>query len=258
MKQWTGQDAELFQQSGWHSLILTVRGGTALTGSKIGGKQVYEGIDRAGALTFIPALADRQSWYIDADLDYAGLFIHPRAAEEIPALAELAALGPRVNASDALIEGMLGGLAREIEDGAEPELSFMDAFVSLIARQLARSDGRQPVHGGAGGPLSRRTLKTVAEYVSANVGRDIGLNALAEIADLSPDTFSRRFRASLGMAPSVYVQEQRVRHAAKLLIETDRTLSDIALACGFSSQSHLNRVFKQITGDSPGAYRKKG
>lgn len=256
VKGWQGAEAELFQKSGWHSLILTIRGGTALTGSKVGGQLVYEGIDRPGALTFVPADADRTSWYVNADLDYAGLFIHPRLAKEIGAIGHLAGLGPRVNATDDLIAGVMASLSRDLAGDIQPDRAFMDACVDFLARQLDRTDRRAPPVARRARHLSQRTIRTVRDFVEAHLANEISLQDMAAVSGLPSDSFARCFRASLGVAPYQYVQERRIRNAEALLAGSALPISEIALDCGFSSQSHLNKAFKRLTGHTPGSYRR--
>ncbi len=254
-KTWTGSDAELEQKSDWHSLILTVRGGTALTGSRVAGKFLFEGIDRPGALSFIPAGADRKSWYRNADLDYVGLFLHPRLSELLPGLEGMAGLGPRVNATDPLLAGMLIGLSAELENRTPPDRMFMQDFVTLVSNQLQRSDSRPNAPSAKGRRLNRRAILTITEFIDANLEADLTLGDLAAVVQMPADGFGRSFRATMGMAPYKYVQERRIRRAESLLSTSDMALSEVALAAGYSSQSHFTRAFRRHNGQTPGAYR---
>jgi AraC family transcriptional regulator len=59
------------------------------------------------------------------------------------------------------------------------------------------------------------------------------------------------------MPPYKYVLQQRVDRAQQLLQDTQKSLSEIALDCGFANQSHLNRHFTKLTGISPKKYRDR-
>lgn len=61
-------------------------------------------------------------------------------------------------------------------------------------------------------------------------------------------SFARQFREELGVSPHRYVTHARVERAKSLLAKTKRPLTEIALACGFSSQSHLATVFRRRKG----------
>jgi AraC family transcriptional regulator len=68
--------------------------------------------------------------------------------------------------------------------------------------------------------------------------------------------FARAFRQSIGASPHQWLLARRIDKAMSLLAGSDLTLAQIALACGFSDQSHLTRVFKVAVGTSPGRWRR--
>jgi transcriptional regulator GlxA family with amidase domain len=67
--------------------------------------------------------------------------------------------------------------------------------------------------------------------------------------------FARAFRTSVGMPPHRYLVERRVARARELLASTNMPLAEIALAAGFSDQSHFARRFREHVGTTPRAYR---
>ena len=79
---------------------------------------------------------------------------------------------------------------------------------------------------------------------------------LSAVAQRSTSHFSHAFRRTLGVAPHKWLIEQRVVLSKEKLRDDDFSLSDVALECGFSDQSHLTRVFRQAVGVSPGAWRR--
>ncbi|MEM7595461.1 MAG: helix-turn-helix transcriptional regulator [Cyanobacteria bacterium P01_A01_bin.83] len=76
----------------------------------------------------------------------------------------------------------------------------------------------------------------------------IKIKDLAAFVSISQFHFSRLFKQSTGKTPYQYIMEQRNKE--------DRAIADIALDCGFSSQSHLGKHFRQLTGITPKAYRQ--
>jgi AraC family transcriptional regulator len=74
---------------------------------------------------------------------------------------------------------------------------------------------------------------------------------------MGPDVFARHFKARVGMPPYRYVTERRVRRAEIFLTEDDRSIVDIALAVGFSSQSHFTTQFTKFSNLTPAAYRAR-
>ncbi|NJS10840.1 MAG: helix-turn-helix transcriptional regulator, partial [Microcoleus sp. CSU_2_2] len=63
--------------------------------------------------------------------------------------------------------------------------------------------------------------------------------------------FCRLFKQSTGFSPHQYVIQQRVERAKQLLRQGQMSIGEIAIACGFSHQSHFNRHFKRLTGVTP-------
>jgi AraC-like DNA-binding protein len=105
------------------------------------------------------------------------------------------------------------------------------------------------------GGLPAKVLRRVQEYIDAHLDENIDLERLATNAGLSVHHFARTFKQSAGVPPHSYVLQQRLYKARDLLIRTNRPLADIALAAGFSDQSHLARHFRQSFGVSPSTFR---
>jgi AraC family transcriptional regulator len=106
------------------------------------------------------------------------------------------------------------------------------------------------------GGLSPAALRRVQLFVEANLGRTIHLADLARRAGLSLHHFARAFKMSAGMTPRAFVEERRIERARQLITESDRSLADIAVECGFGTQSRLTTTFKRRTGFTPAEYRR--
>jgi transcriptional regulator of acetoin/glycerol metabolism/AraC-like DNA-binding protein len=108
----------------------------------------------------------------------------------------------------------------------------------------------------ARGGLPPGAMRRVREYVETRLGESIDLAALAGIAGLSLYHFARAFKQSVGVAPHHYLVQRRIERAQELLARTELSLSEIALATGFSDQSHFARHFRQMLGLTPGQFRR--
>jgi len=108
----------------------------------------------------------------------------------------------------------------------------------------------------ARGGLTPRQMKRLAAYVEEHLSAAITLADLANVARLSRSHFCRKFRESFGQSPQAYVQKLRVSRAQSLMLQTDQPLAVIALDCGLTDQAALCTVFRRLTGESPGAWRR--
>ena len=111
------------------------------------------------------------------------------------------------------------------------------------------------LHPRIRGGLPPRALRRVREYIDGHLEETISIEALAGIVGLSMYHFARAFKQSEGLTPHDYLVRRRVRRAQELLASTDLPLSEIALASGFSDQSHCARRFREHVGITPSSYR---
>ena len=105
------------------------------------------------------------------------------------------------------------------------------------------------------GGLSPAVKNRICDFIESNIGEKISLDSLSAMAGLSPHHFARAFQQSVGMPPHRYLLRRRLEHVEQLLRDTQLPLARIALAVGFSDQSHLNRHFRRLTGMSPSLAR---
>ena len=102
----------------------------------------------------------------------------------------------------------------------------------------------------------RIVLAHVIDCVEARVDQDLRLASLASVAAMSVYHFARRFKETVGMSPHAYVLSRRLDRAQQMLRRRDRSLADIAVACGFSSQAHFTTAFRSAFGATPDKYRR--
>src|SRR5258706_9198258 len=95
------------------------------------------------------------------------------------------------------------------------------------------------------GGLSPAVTRRVCDYIEGHLDEKIRLDGLAALAGLSTDYFARAFHQSVGVPPHSYLLRRRFEHGEHMLRETRAPFSEIALATGFSDQSHLARHFRR-------------
>jgi AraC-like DNA-binding protein len=99
--------------------------------------------------------------------------------------------------------------------------------------------------------------KKELDFIAVRFGGPVAIEDLARVAGMSPAHFLRLFEEVLGDSPYQFVMDYRVEQAKKMLKDPHRPPIDIALSCGFSDQPHFSRVFKQLTGLTPKAFREE-
>ena len=107
-----------------------------------------------------------------------------------------------------------------------------------------------------GGGLAQWQLTRVIRHIEDHLQGRIRTSELATIARVSSSHFSRGFKASIGTTPLMFVNRRRIARACEMMKTTDDSLCEIAIACGLSDQPHLCRLFRRITGSTPGGWRR--
>jgi transcriptional regulator GlxA family with amidase domain len=105
---------------------------------------------------------------------------------------------------------------------------------------------------------SNRRLLRARDAMDRSYAEPLDVPSLARIALVSEAHFIRTFRATFGETPNRYLQRRRVERAMWLLRSTDRTVTDICMDVGFTSLGTFSRVFRDIVGEPPSAYRRRG
>jgi AraC family transcriptional regulator len=118
---------------------------------------------------------------------------------------------------------------------------------------------RQPVRAlqpAARSGLAAWQRRRISAHIDANLGAGIRIRDLAQLLGFSHSHFCRAFRLSFGIPPHLYVTRRRIEHAQTLMLTTPAKLSEIALTCGMSDQSHFTRAFRRVVGDTPDSWRR--
>ncbi len=125
----------------------------------------------------------------------------------------------------------------------------------LLVKLLQRYGKRRAEDVSLSARFSSDHYGRVLAFIRARLDRTITLDELAREAGMSPSHFSRVFKETLGATPMQYVLAYRIEQAMKMMEDAARPLGDIALACGFADQAHFSRSFKQVTAETPRAWR---
>lgn len=100
-------------------------------------------------------------------------------------------------------------------------------------------------------------LRPVMEHISAHLPERMYIEQLADMTMVSPDYFTKMFRDSIGKTPIDYINGLRVNRALKQLCSTQKPLVEISDEIGFCNANYFHKIFKNYTGCTPVAYRKR-
>jgi AraC family transcriptional regulator len=134
-----------------------------------------------------------------------------------------------------------------------------DHLVRLLYEQVFQTQfgGRAVDRLSSDTGLDARRLRRVADYVEGHMQRELTIAALADAAAFSPFHFARSFKRATGLAPHRFVTMRRIERARALLLETDRSIEEIAAAVGFANRGHFRRLFVGQVGALPSALRAR-
>ncbi|WNZ25698.1 helix-turn-helix transcriptional regulator [Leptolyngbya sp. NK1-12] len=228
---------------------------------QIVGNRRYTGLYTKGDISITPA--DIPASYRAEGEDH---YLHIQVpAQFLAAVAQTTDLDPErlelvteFRVRDPRLEQTLLLLRTELHQGSGwAGRLYVESLANLLAVHLLRqySTLRSRVVLQEGG-LGSRQLVQVADYINAHLEQDIKLADLAAVAGISQFHFSRLFKQSLGVAPHQYLLQQRIERAKQLLTTSTLEIAEIALQCGFNSQSHLGKHFRAVTGVTPNSYRR--
>lgn len=129
-------------------------------------------------------------------------------------------------------------------------VSAVAVYYSFYARIL-------PELREADGPKLNPVTVSAIEYIKEHCSENLSGKRLSGACNISYSRLSHLFAEELHMTPTELRNKYRIEKAMKLLRSTDDSLTDIGVRCGFSSPSFFGKVFREIAGVSPGAYRER-
>jgi AraC family transcriptional regulator len=172
--------------------------------------------------------------------------------EEMLAVSKLGATRSRewMHRVISLLEAAVG----QLHDQKHPAQGSLLEATLLLRRQV------QPFVAGEVADGRERLLawqaRKVRDYIDSHITRPILVADLCALVQRSEAYFSRSFKCTFGESPHSFVVRRRVELAARYMLTTGASLSDIALRCGFVDQAHLCKHFRQAAGQTPAAWRR--
>jgi AraC family transcriptional regulator len=163
----------------------------------------------------------------------------------------------QANFQDQAAQQLMTLLIADANDGHTTEKLYTEHLVQALAvRMLSFGGGtKPPSNNKVAYGLPRHVLRRIIERMRC-FDSDLSLQALANESGYSRVHFVRMFKAATGSSPHNYLLNLKLERARELLKNPSMPLIDIALDCGFSSHSHMSRLFHKFVGVTPSAYRR--
>lgn len=225
--------------------------------------QNFDGLVRPGEIIVVPAGMPSRWRLNDADANETlHLYLHPHFVRTTAQSSDLdhgqVSIEPQFGVTDEHIHHIGMSLLCELKEANLVGRLYADSLASVLAMQLVRRYSYlKDVHMSRGG-MAPRKLRKAIEFINDNLDKEqaVALAAVAGAVQMSYFHFSRAFKQSMGVSPNVYMIEQRIERAKRLLAETDLPIAEIALRVGFASQSHFTTTFRRLAWTTPKAFRE--
>lgn len=232
------------------------RRGVSSLNLRLDGAPVRARVDEGSNFALFPAsMLVEGEFEVARHCDYTVVFLDVQAVAES---TRLRLDRPLIAFRSAHLQNSLPLLFREanVADGLYG--LFADGWAMQALAVLARiGGGDAPVEPVRRGGLAAASLVRVVDFVNADIARPFTVQALAEVAGVSPRHFLRAFQQSTGSTPLRFIQKLRIEKAKELLSRAQTSATEIALDCGFSHAQHFSTAFKKATGETPSSYRRR-
>jgi AraC family transcriptional regulator len=170
--------------------------------------------------------------------------------ESWPGMAEMGSFR-----QDSQVIQVLAILASELDRSDQINSAYTESVLFQLSTHLVRRYSKtidSPIrHSG----MSPNRLNKVLEYVAAGLEEQLRLDAMAQVAGISPYYFCREFKKTMGITPYGYIVQQRIDRAKTLLQNTSMSITEIGAQLLFATPSHFTATFKKLVGCTPSVFR---
>lgn len=147
-------------------------------------------------------------------------------------------------------------LVHEIKTGLPNGIMYAEGLSIIALGWLNRHYRKQQKVPKTYQKLSAKEQQRIKDFIEVSLDGGITVEKMATLIGSSPSHFFLLFRSTFNMTPHQYVMKRRIARVAQLLkAEPERTITDIAIATGFSSQAHMTHVFKRYMKQTPSRWK---
>lgn len=262
-RRWNALDADLVhiprgraQAPGLERHVLGMHFGPPMKADCCVGGMRMRGVQRPGDIGVIPAGMDG-SWEDDADCQILRLSLRPSLLEDVAEKMGISSnkvdLTPRFGLRDTRIEAIGWAIKADLEADTPADPLYIDLLTSALAVRLVELAFDRASHGERSHTprLSARQLRILIDYIETNLDQRLHLADLASIAGVGTTRLKTLFRNSTGTPVHRYVIGRRIEYARAMLSTTKMPASQVALAAGFTHQSHMASTMRRVLGHAP-------
>ena len=225
----------------WHMLLILSKGSFSYT---LSGKEYTVEQDE---IAFFPQHADFERKVLSPiDFHQFGFFLQKDAPFEVPESGKLNLPKPQVQA-------ILRSLEQATLYCAHDEKAVYDHILTHILMEhtlFSAHRTRTPVK-------QESDVAGAIQYMTEHIGEKISMEALAEKLHLSYVGLCRKFKRSMHCSPSDFLIRLRMQYAKQLILDEQKSISEIAELCGYQNAYYFSNAFKKQFHVSPSQYRKK-
>jgi AraC family transcriptional regulator len=243
-------------------LIVIYRHGVTAMNRRVTGPWKQERVGRGIATLLTRAEPSHWRWLNDIEVGHFYIspgFLMKTASEVFDRDVGAIELHDLLGIDDPVLSWINEQIVHEVTDGGPGGRLCYDALALQatvhVLRKYATVHFKMPCARGPFRPIHARLIE---DYIQQNISRNLTLDELAAICNLTPIQFARKFHAHYGTRPHAFVQKRKVEEACRHLRKNNLELKEIAVLSGFADQSHLNRMFRQYLNCTPAEYRRTG
>jgi AraC family transcriptional regulator len=153
------------------------------------------------------------------------------------------------------IPSLIGAAIATFDADRDTSRRYLQRALALLDVKRG-APGVESARGSDRGGLLIWQLNRVVDYIETHLSDKIAARDLADLVNLSKGQLSRAFKVSVGVPPFRYVVRRRLELACRMMRTTREPLSQVAVACGLCDQAHFSRLFRNVIGMSPSAWRR--
>jgi AraC family transcriptional regulator len=165
---------------------------------------------------------------------------------------------PQFGIRDPLIRAIGNTLDAELASERPTPRVYAESLAAAMAAHIFARYTNPVYRGQHCAGLNRTQLRRVLDYIHDNLDRELALDEIAAVANLSKYHFAKSFRAAMGIAPHQYIVKVRIEKARKLLAVDSISVEEVANRVGYADKGHFAYQFHKIVGVSPNRYRLNG